>query len=299
MHIQLYIPTIALRFLKWSILPAFAIALMLAWGTGGGGESVIAQEDAGPRGANGEGGIASHAAAPDLNIVVVPDADGSGCDTLAASNSLECRIEPGASFTVATYVDSYAGLDNAWYTGVSIGVHYSPGLTLKDRPGDTEWGPVNARFWAGCTTPALIVTDEPGQYGTSCGSGAHSTQTNQKLLELDFTCPAEKSTQTITLVHGRDQPIFLEGALYGVQHAYDTRLISNPTSTSSPLLPDHEESRADTLVIHCDNYYPWDVHGPGQSADLDGIVDLPNDILGVILHFCPNALQPCSKANLP
>ena len=51
----------------------------------------------------------------------------------------------------------------------------------------------------------------------------------------------------------------------------------------------------ETIVINCDNHYPWDVHGPNQSADLDGIVDLPNDILGVIQHFCPNAADPCAK----
>ncbi len=267
---------------------------MLVWGSGGG-ESVVAQEGEGPRAANGEGEIASNATRPDLNIGISSDADGISCDTWIPGNNRECRIEPGASFTVATYVDSYAGLDNPWYTAVSVGVHYSPGLTRVDRAGDTEWGPGGNRFWAGCTTPASIVIDEPGQYGNSCGSAAQSTQTGQKVLELDFTCPAEKSTQTITLVHGRDQPIFLEGTLYGVQHGYDTRLISNPTSTSSPLLPDHEDGPAETLVINCDNYYPWDVHGPNQSVELDGIVDLANDILGVIQHFCPLPNDPCAK----
>ena len=38
---------------------------------------------------------------------------------------------------------------------------------------------------------------------------------------------------------------------------------------------------------------PWDVAGPGQSWPPDGVVDLPNDILSVILHFCPNG--PCVK----
>ena len=52
---------------------------------------------------------------------------------------------------------------------------------------------------------------------------------------------------------------------------------------------------SETIIINCNNYYPWDVHGPGQSADLDGIVDLPNDILGVIQHFCPLPTDPCAK----
>lgn len=32
-------------------------------------------------------------------------------------------------------------------------------------------------------------------------------------------------------------------------------------------------------------WFPWDVHGPGQSWPPDGYVDLPNDILPVILHW--------------
>ncbi len=290
MRINFYIPTIALRLLKWSILPAFALALMLAWGNGGGGETVVAQEDAGPRGAIDEGGATADVATADLNIGIFPDADGIRCDTLVSTGNRECRIEPGASFTVNVFVDGYAGLENDWYTGVAIGVHYSPGLTRKDHAGNTEWGPVNGRFWASCITPALVVTDEPGQFGASCGSAIQSTSTNQKVLELDFNCSTEKSTQTITLVHGRDIPWIIQGALYGVQHAFDTRLISDPQATSSPIPAAHEDGRADTLVIHCDNYYPWDMNG-------DGVVDLPNDILDVILHFCPLTTMPCAKGN--
>ena len=40
---------------------------------------------------------------------------------------------------------------------------------------------------------------------------------------------------------------------------------------------------------------PWDVAGPGNSWPPDGVIDLPNDILGVILHFCPIASDPCAK----
>lgn len=40
---------------------------------------------------------------------------------------------------------------------------------------------------------------------------------------------------------------------------------------------------------------PWDVAGAGGSWPPDGIVDLPNDILSVILHFCPLISDPCAK----
>ncbi len=36
----------------------------------------------------------------------------------------------------------------------------------------------------------------------------------------------------------------------------------------------------------------YDVVGPGASLPLDGVIDLPNDILGVILHFAPTGAAP-------
>ncbi len=42
-------------------------------------------------------------------------------------------------------------------------------------------------------------------------------------------------------------------------------------------------------------WFPWDVAGPNESWPPDGVVDLPNDILGVIQHFCPTASDPCAK----
>ncbi len=293
MQIKFYIPAIALRFLKWSILPAFALALMLAWG--GSGDSVVAQEDVGQRGASGEGEIAAHQTQPDLNILIAADAE-DGCDTLASEDDLECRIEPGASFTVAVSLDSYAGLDNAWYNSLNIGVNYSPGLTLKDRSGDTEWGPANARFWPQCssTLAGVGLQMRPGQFSHGCNATTNSIYTG-KVMELDFTCPAEKSTQTISLVSGRDAPIYFVGALWGTQHNSDTSIFSSPRKTTSPLPLNHEDGPVDTLVIHCDNYYPWDVVGPSQSVELDGIVDLFNDISAVIDHYCPFISEPCAK----
>ena len=36
----------------------------------------------------------------------------------------------------------------------------------------------------------------------------------------------------------------------------------------------------------------YDVYGPGQSLTHDGVIDLPNDILGVIQHFAPLGTEP-------
>ena len=44
------------------------------------------------------------------------------------------------------------------------------------------------------------------------------------------------------------------------------------------------------MVKNPNDYY--DVYGPGQSLTLDGVIDLPNDILGVIQHFSPQGAPP-------
>ncbi len=40
----------------------------------------------------------------------------------------------------------------------------------------------------------------------------------------------------------------------------------------------------------------FDVIGPNNSPILDGVIDLPNDILGVILHFAPQGQPPYDVA---
>ena len=39
-------------------------------------------------------------------------------------------------------------------------------------------------------------------------------------------------------------------------------------------------------------YDYYDVLGPNGSLTHDGVIDLPNDILGVILHFAPQGAPP-------
>ena len=56
-----------------------------------------------------------------------------------------------------------------------------------------------------------------------------------------------------------------------------------------------EEGDDETLGGLRDSLNPndyYDVYGPGQSLTLDGVIDLPNDILGVILHFSPQGQPP-------
>ena len=56
-----------------------------------------------------------------------------------------------------------------------------------------------------------------------------------------------------------------------------------------------EEGTDETLGGRRDSLDPndyYDVYGGGQSLALDGVIDLPNDILGVIQHFAPLGTEP-------
>ena len=71
-----------------------------------------------------------------------------------------------------------------------------------------------------------------------------------------------------------------------------------PVDTDGDGCPDAHESRPKAQAdqgggrdyLDPNDYY--DVYGPGQSLTLDGVIDLPNDVLGVIQHFAPQGQPP-------
>ena len=76
----------------------------------------------------------------------------------------------------------------------------------------------------------------------------------------------------------------------------------SPFAVAEPLDTDQdgcvdidEESDDPTLGGLRDPLNPWDFYdvlGPGAALPKDGIIDLPNDILGVIQHFAPLGTEP-------
>ena len=70
----------------------------------------------------------------------------------------------------------------------------------------------------------------------------------------------------------------------------------DPTDTDGDGCSDQREAGPDeTLGGQRDYLNPWDFYdvlGPGAALPIDGIIDLPNDILGVIQHFAPLGTEP-------
>ena len=73
-------------------------------------------------------------------------------------------------------------------------------------------------------------------------------------------------------------------------------MLPKPGDTDGDGCADEHESGPDETqggqrdYLDPNDYY--DVLGPGGSLTHDGVIDLPNDILGVIQHFSPSGAPP-------
>ena len=194
--------------------------------------------------------------------------DTGECNT--ALKATECRFSPGTTFTVEVYLTKLPE-ELTDYETIQVWLQHSTGLTAE--AGTSIW------HW-----PALGAVDFEEIFKNTVVSQAIGDPSvfTGLIYSVDFTCPDKKTKEYITASNGN------------AESAGAGNFIVDFGSEAV-----HNQVFGPTLIINCDNYYPWDVHGSGQSAELDGIVDLPNDILGVIQHFCPLISMPCSKANLP
>ena len=93
-----------------------------------------------------------------------------------------------------------------------------------------------------------------------------------------------------------------DGSLYIAEWA-GSRIVTlrppklpEPGDTDGDGCTDQQENGPDeTLGGQRDFLNPWDFYdvlGPGAALPVDGVVDLPNDILGVIQHFAPLGTEP-------
>ena len=75
-----------------------------------------------------------------------------------------------------------------------------------------------------------------------------------------------------------------------------TKKQAKPGDTDGDGCSDQAENGSDETLGGLRNYLDpndyYDVLGPGGSLTLDGVIDLPNDILGVIQHFSPQGQPP-------
>ena len=262
------------RLWKWAVLPiaAVALALALTWGGGATAQQGSSFLEGFP--------VRAEAAGIDFSLIAIP-LSGATCDTFV--DDKKCLVAPGDPFPVLVILEKNAGFA---YNDVTIALTYTGGLTRLDQPHECGAGPFPS-------TAEIIDETDPSQkvYVVECfGIGAPVLYVGL-LAVVEFECPPFKSKETITIHYGLDNPfttgLFLDTQLTnfsaGPIHATETSLLGL--------------TYTETIIINCNNYYPWDVHGPGQAVDLDGIVDLPNDILGVIQHFCPLITMPCAKVD--
>ena len=98
-------------------------------------------------------------------------------------------------------------------------------------------------------------------------------------------------------------PIVMQDGLIEVISAGGTPIATatmtptpDPTDTDGDGCSDQRENGPDETLGGRRNYLNpndyYDVYGAGQSLVHDGVIDLPNDILGVIQHFSPSGAPP-------
>ena len=261
------------------------------------------------------------AASAGLAFSIGVDADGDttdDCDTRGGGAT--CTLTPNTAsdnitFALNFYLDSlpngvsaYKGLHvELTYTGVSIPFRSAIlGTSLE------EWDDCDAatnRFYlaAGefatiCITNLLpLPTFLESSYTGLIGS-----------VEIDCTGHGQ-----ISMVHGKlDTALFVDASTVHIEEnaSTDTLTINcglpptvtptptptyDPTDTDGDGCTDQQENGPDeTLGGLRDPNNPWDFYdvlGAGGGPP-DGLIDLPNDILGVILRFSPQGLPPYDAA---
>lgn len=231
-----------------AVLAALALALVLS------GDAVAPAAAGAPE--RGEGGRAVSGPSPGLDInIAVFSSSGvlkNNCDSLVPD--YKCIVHPGETFTLEVYLDALPALPDvdastvAGYTDMAVRLDYSPGLTIKPPPVNT----IGTCFFA----PEYY--QGPGSITWACLQIGNEVAYTGRLFRVDFNCPPFKSKQTITLVPGTE---FLA----------DTYIIDENGA------PWREAGPAETIVVNCDNVFPWDVDTSGQVS--------VGDIFQVVQHF--------------
>jgi hypothetical protein len=141
----------------------------------------------------------------DLSIEVV----GLGCDT--AGGSTTCYVPVNSQFTVTMNVDVLPPGPPGDYKLFQAYLTHTAGLTWVDRPGTAEI------VWPDSQLPAELPGAGYYLAGDVIIVGPVSTHIGA-ILEVDYTCGASPSTETVTMVHGYPSNTFLQDSL-GVTHA--------------------------------------------------------------------------------
>jgi len=221
----------------------------------------------------------------------------------------ECDIATGSNFVVEAVA---SGPPEGGYSAFKVVIQYSGNVNLVGQPGFAEnKSPV-------CGIPVELTS--PGRYVLSCKAvpllSGERTDYNGAIANVYFVCkggPAQidivagdAASGSIYTQPGSTSPVnvTLRSQPKGIKDVADSVHINcnpepeklpEPGDTDGDGCSDQRENGEDeTLGGLRDFTNPWDfydVSGPGGGPP-DGVVDLANDILGVIQHFSPNGLAP-------
>jgi hypothetical protein len=191
------------------------------------------------------------------------------CFSFPTTVAGKCLIHPGTTFQVEVYLDKLPpGLPDGddpdalgGYTAIGLRLDHSQNLTFE--AGSEVWG------WPDCGS-FFDDSEDVGLVNLACLNGAENASTYQSgfdpVVTMDFTCPNTKTTETITLTYGTEGD-----KIDALVLPYDTVVVDEALTNLTQSGP------SETLVINCNNFFPWDLNG-------DGSVSAP-DIFIEISHF--------------
>jgi hypothetical protein len=175
----------------------------------------------------------------------------AGCNSGGSST---CTVDPGATFTVSFNIDALPS--NGSYDGYDTRFNYTSGLTIPEfpAPSTTNFCQNNSGAcasgslspnWPDCVFNASDFTSTPGQVAAGCaiGIGGASSTYLGALAHLNFTCPTEPASQTITLLAGDGNTDTVDATFAAYSEAADESLTITcgggvePTATPTPCEP--------------------------------------------------------------
>lgn len=180
----------------------------------------------------------------DFNIAI---ATLDSCDTLGGD--YHCVVPTGSTFTTEVRLDKLGGLldhnGNAVpeYTGPVAALHYTGGLAVEG----SEW------LLQEVACGSLIETESGSSSAKRFVIGASPSQCHSSftgtLATVDFECPPGESIESITLVHGTDQPPFLAGEPNGGSR--DTLLFNDDEGAAFTGRRVAASGSSETLIVEC------------------------------------------------
>ena len=245
--------------------------------------------------------------------------DGAAMRLSVNGESDKVSVFVGETFTVLIEIDAIPLTDG--YTAVKAWVHYGDELGNQSANGAVKGVP--SVIWPdleACTF-STTNTDQGGDTRLDsikiCGStgliAPLASHYKGPLFSFGLTCPKSPSSHFLELIPFGQSPANEFGTQITVTTKAGDNIITpsvqsidincveklaKPGDTDGDGCPDVHENRPKSEANRGGgrdwedpNDY-FDVYGPGQSLTLDGVIDLPNDILGVIQHFAPLGAPP-------